>query len=121
MKIDYITIFTDKLEESISFYTNTLGFTITDRVEHPEGVTLVFMTDDEGRAFELVDTGEKVPTVKHSPVALTVTVPCIVQAEKMVDNLGHPKTFGPLTLPSGVSLMHISDPNGVVVNFVQMG
>lgn len=120
MKIDYITIFTDKLEESIAFYTGTLGFTVTDRVESAGSATLVFMKDDAGRSFELVHTGEKLPAVSHSPVALTVTVPCIVAAEKKVDTLGHEKTLGPLTLPNGISLMHISDPNGVIVNFVQL-
>lgn len=120
MQVDYITIFTDKIQESIQFYTQTLGFEVTERVEYPGGATLVFMTDEAGRAFELVHTGEGVPEVSHSPVALTVKVPCIVSAEKKMDELGHPKTFGPLTLPNGISLMHICDPNGVIINFVQM-
>lgn len=120
MNIDYITIFTDKIEESIAFYTGTLGFTVTQRVDDPGGVTLVFMSDDAGRAFELVDTGEKLPAVGHSPVALTIKVPSILEAEKRVETEGHQKTLGPLTLPNGISLMHIADPNGVIINFVQM-
>lgn len=120
MNIDFFTVYTNKIEESIAFYTKTLGLTVKEQYTTPGGVTLVFLCDEKGTTIELVDTGQILPEVQHSPVALTIKIPCMIKTEKMVDELGHEKIFGPLSMPGGITLMHIADPNGVVINFVQM-
>ncbi len=120
MKIDYVTIFTSKVDETITFYTDVMGLELGDRVEMPGDVTLVFLSDGDGVNVELVDMGSEVAFVENSPVALTTIVKSIIDAEEMVDSKGISKSFGPVTTPSGVSLLHIKDPNGVIINFVEM-
>lgn len=121
MKIDFLSIYTDKLEESISFYTNFLGFSLDRRVDAGGNVTLVFLSDGVGSNIELVDRGEPLPKATNCPVAITIKVDSIYDTEKMVLDAGLVMTFGPMKMPSGVSLLHVQDPNGVTVNFVEMG
>lgn len=121
MKIDYLSIYTDKLEETISFYTGFLGFKLGKRVQASEKVTLVFLNDGAETNIELVDQGIPMEEPKNTSFALTIVVDNIEDTEKMVDEASIVKTFGPITMPSGVSLLHIQDPNGITINFVEMG
>ncbi len=121
MKSDFITVYTDRLEESIKFYEDVLGFTLENRVDAGGGVTLVFLSDGHGGNLELIDRGEPLAATQNSPVAITIKVDDIFDTEKMIDAKGVTKTFGPVTMPSGVSLLHVVDPSGVTINFVQMG
>ena len=121
MKIDFITINTSnktKLEESITFYTNVLGFSLDKRVPAGENITLVFLSDGAGGSIELVDGGPSHPNHSDCPIAITITVDSMSDIEKLVEENSLIVTFGPKTMPSGVSLLHVSDPNGVTINFV---
>lgn len=119
MKVDYITIFTSKMDDSIRFYTNVLGFENYRTIETGD-VTLVFLTDGEGTNIELVDNGEQVKSDSGCPVAITSVVPSVKAIEEMLNEKTVPITFGPVTMPSGVTLLHIEDPQGVTINFVEM-
>lgn len=121
MNIDFVTIYTDKLDASIAFYTKTLGLEVIDTIDYEAGATLVFLKAENGVMVELVDTGMEVPYCTQSPVALTVKVDSMIETEKFVSSQGVEKEMGPVTLPNGITLMHIADPNGVIINFVQMG
>ncbi len=121
MKIDFITIYTDKRAESITFYTDVLGFILDKQMDVGGGVALVFLSDGEGGYIELVDRGTPVPKSENCPVAITIKVDDIHKTDRMVEEQGCTKTFGPITLPNGISLLHILDPNGVTINFVEMG
>jgi len=120
MNIDFITIFTEKLNESIDFYTNILGFTVMREADAGKGVKLVFLTDGFGGDIELIDQGLKRPVSQNCPVALTIKVKSIENTTNMVYSKNIEPTFGPATMPSGVKLLHIEDPNGVTINFVEM-
>ncbi len=121
MQINYFSIYTDKLEETIKFYTEFLGFKQERRVQAGEKVTLVFLNDGHGSNIELVDQGIALENPKNSSVALTIVVENIGDIEKIVDDAGYTKSFGPQKMPSGVTLLHILDPNNVTINFVEMG
>ncbi len=54
MNIDFITIFTDKLQESIQFYTDVLDFTIMREADAGNGVKLVFLTDTVPKFYKFM-------------------------------------------------------------------
>lgn len=120
MKIDFFSIYTDKMSETIKFYTEFLGFKHEKTVDAEGGVKLAFLNDGAGGNIELVDRGEPTPESKNCPVAITIIVDSIYEIEKKVLDAGLVMTFGPMKMPSGVSLLHVEDPNGVTINFVEM-
>lgn len=119
MKIDYITIFTSKLNESIQFYTEVLNFENYRTIDTGDA-TLVFLADGFGSNIELVDNGQRLERGSSCPVAITSVVPSVKAIEEMLHEKQVPITFGPITMPSGVTLLHIEDPQGVTINFVEM-
>lgn len=121
MQINYFSIYTDKLEETIKFYTEFLGFNLDKRIQAGEKITLVFLNDGKGGNIELVDQGIPMEDPKNSSVAITIVVDDIKDIEKAADEAGYVKSFGPQEMPSGVTLLHILDPNKVTINFVEMG
>ncbi len=120
MKIDFITIFTDKTKESTQFYQDLLGFTLVNEMKLPDNLVLTFLADEDGTTVELVDSGQTIEKVTNSPVALTIKVENIETALQQVEKANYPIKFGPITLPTGMKMMHILDPNGVIINFIQM-
>ncbi len=120
MNIDFITIFTDKLQESIQFYTDVLGFTVMREADAGNGVKLVFLTDGYGGDIELIDHGLKRPLSQNCPIALTIKLDSIETAVELTETKNIEPIFGPATMPSGVKLLHIEDPNGITINFVVM-
>jgi catechol 2,3-dioxygenase-like lactoylglutathione lyase family enzyme len=42
MNIDFITIFTDKTENSTAFYTDILGFSLEKEIKLPNNLVLTF-------------------------------------------------------------------------------
>lgn len=121
MNINYLSIYTDKMDETIKFYTEFLGFKIERKAQPSEDVTLVFLSDDAGCNLELVDQGMEMTDPLNTSFALTIIVENINEIEKSADEFGCPKTFGPQKMPSGVTLFHVMDPNKVTINFVEMG
>ncbi len=121
MDITYFSIYTSQLDKSIEFYTEVLGFTLSNRVNVGEGGTLAFLTDNRGSVIELVDSGVALPKVTDSPVAVTIKVDDMQEIKELVKSQELRVTMGPVTMPNGITLLHISDPNGITINFVEMG
>ena len=120
MKIDFITIFTDDTEKSTNFYTNILGFKFDNQIKLPNNLLLTFLKDDGGLTVELVNSGEPVEKPTKSPVALTIELEDISTALEIVKKADYPIELEPIILPTGMKMMHILDPNGVIINFIQM-
>ncbi len=121
MNIEYFTIYTSRLDKSIEFYTEILGFTLSNRVEFGEGAALAFLTDSRGSVIELVNCGVDLALVTDSPVAVTIKVDDMQEIEDLVKSQELTVTMGPIKMPNGITLLHISDPNGITINFVEMG
>ncbi len=121
MNIEYFSIYTSRLDKSIKFYTEALGFTLSNRVDLGEGAALAFLTDSSGSVIELVDSGATLSKVTDSPVAVTIKVEDMQEIKELVKSQGLTVTMGPITMPNGITLLHVSDPNGITINFVEMG
>ncbi len=120
MKIDFITIFTNNISESIDFYSDILGFTVTSTVDAGNGVTLVFLTDGNGGNIELIDQGVERPAAQNCPVALTIKVDSIEMAIELTTSKEITPALGPKTMENGIKILHIKDPSGVTINFVEL-
>ncbi len=115
MNSPIITIMTNQLEPSISFYRDVLGFTINSRIELPE-VTLQFM-QHELITVELVARKDSPKLVIGTAIILTFLVDSF---EQILQKLSTTKTEtpSPITLPSGVEMLRFEDPNGIPISFV---
>ncbi len=112
-----VTISTAKLDASMAFYIDLLGFSVCDRIELPSGVRLVFL-NNKGFTIELVagphinggeiGSGAPVLTFMVSDLAEILGKLCDAGIEE-------PKI---ITLPRGEKMMRFNDPNGVVISFV---
>lgn len=120
MNIDFITIGTNKMEESISFYTEVLGFKLLQRFSPRAKVVLAFLEDSRGCKIELMQRGDE-EKVDYSDCQLSLTF--------KVDNIDEVYNYltskeveiisNPFELPSKIKLMQARDPNGLTLGFVE--
>jgi predicted enzyme related to lactoylglutathione lyase len=118
MKIDFITIYTIDIEKSIDFYQRVLDFKVSRRFTPGTGMEIVFMDDQHGQQIEFIKDSKELP-YSGSGLALGFYVQDI---EKTAEHLEKQKVnilYGPLSLPSGVKLLHARDNNGLELGFVE--
>ncbi len=120
-RIDHIEIVTDKLDASVAFYTDVLGFTVgaRDRIGRPDGsaLNLVYLglggTTVELMNWEGVPVGPKAdPESEHLGYRMMA-----VEVEDMKEALAYLKTkgieavWGPV-FRDNYARAEICDPNG---------
>lgn len=121
MKISFITIPTDKLEESIKFYEAVLDFELFKRFSPTDDVEIAFMSDKHEGAVELISRrGQGSVSHKGSSLSIGFEVDDIDEIKQHLEKHNVKITSGPVRLPSAASLLHAEDPNGVKLGFVQM-
>jgi catechol 2,3-dioxygenase-like lactoylglutathione lyase family enzyme len=113
----FLTIPTKKLEESLKFYTTILGFTLTQRLERPDGVVLAFLSKGEFM-LEFVlnpnipagEVGTFAPILSFHVSNLTEILATLAAA-----GIQSPE---PNERPGGVTILGFKDPNGISIHFV---
>jgi len=112
-----VTIPTTRLDESIAFYTDVLGFAVERRLDRPGGVSLVFLVN-EGFVVELVanpnlpagEVGASAPMLTFQVKSHDEITTCLA-----ANGISCPKA---MELPGGISILRFNDPNGVLISFV---
>ncbi len=119
MKLGFTTIITEKLEESITFYTEVLGCIITKKFESNPGTNIAFLEND-GNKIELLQSN-LVPPVDNSKssVSITFLVDNMEETFEFLKEKSVNITVEPMTLPNGLQLCYAKDPNGVNLAFVK--
>ena len=111
-----VTIMTNNLEASKSFYEKVLDFQI-DCEENFPGVTLLFM-HREHFTLELVARKEQLPLNAGNTFILTFVTESFEGIKtKLAQNAIN--DFKEITLPSGVQMLRFLDPSGVTISFVK--
>jgi lactoylglutathione lyase len=117
MQIGFITVHVEDLERTIAFWLEVMGFAVARRFKAGPKVEIAFMDDGGGHQLEFITgTGHKVGGHGFS-IGFDV--------EDMDATVAHLKkhgvalTFGPQTMPSGVTLLSAKDLNGLSLSFVQ--
>lgn len=118
-RIDHIEIVTDKLEPTISFYTEVLGFTVgrRDRISQPAGAVLNIAylglggTTIELMSYEGVPVGPD-PAREHLGYRMmALEVDDMKEALAYLDTKGVKAAWGPV-FRDDYARAEIEDPNG---------
>jgi lactoylglutathione lyase len=118
MNINFVTIPVSSLDETIKFYHEVLDFEVVTRFGAGPQMEIVFMTDKKGSQLEFIQSGSE--KIKHDGlISIGFNVDNIEATEAYLRKHNVNITSAPVTLPSGVKLMHAHDINGVGLGFVQ--
>jgi len=118
MKMGFVTVYTDKMDETVEFYTKVLNFEIQRSFSPRPGMTITFLSDKSGSVLEFIMDSE---TPKYEGRGLSIGF----HVDDMNQTLEHLKkhnveiVFGPIDMPNGVKLLHAKDLNGLELGFVQ--
>ncbi len=113
MTFCWCTVIVKNMDESVKFYQDVLGLTLTNRFQPMPGTELAFF--DAGTAqLELVCNGESPKAVTGDAVSLGFDVPSLDAALKMVQDKGLAVLGGPVEHPT-VKFFFIQDPNGLKI------
>lgn len=77
MIIKFITIHVKNMEKSLTFYKEKLGFVEVRRIDHIEGMLMVFLKDEESGLIELIENSNKSTqdeAIKESVVSFCLSV-----------------------------------------------
>jgi len=118
MNLSFVTIYTDRIQESVDFYTKVMGFKIQRELQPAPGRHIVFLEDERGSTLEFL-TDPKVGNFVGKGISLGFTVEDIEATLKHLKENNVKILSEPISLPSGIKLMSACDLNGVVIGFVQ--
>jgi catechol 2,3-dioxygenase-like lactoylglutathione lyase family enzyme len=113
-----VTVPTERMQDSVRFYTGILGFTVDHRFQRPGGVELTFM-NHRGFIVELaagpnISAGE----IGSGAPLLTFMTDDFIDITARLSSAGIPAPAA-VDLPGGISMLRFRDPNGVVISFVK--
>jgi len=117
MIINFITIQTRDMEQSVDFYRRVLGMQVSRRFSPRPGMEIAFM-DGSHLQVEFIHD-DKTPPFSGSGISLGFYVD---NMEKTVAHLKEHKVeilSGPIVMKNGVKLLQALDCNGVELGFVQ--
>jgi len=118
MRIGFVTVHVQDLERAIAFWRDVMGFSLARRFQAGPAMEIAFVADGAGHQLEFIaGSGQKVGT----GVSIGFDVDDIDAALAHLEKHGVRVTFGPQTMPSGVTLLQAVDPNGLGMTFVQGG
>lgn len=119
MKMVHVTIMTKCLEESVAFYQNCADLSIQmdmrENTEHP----IVFLANEAGdTCIELLGNPDMAYSGNGISIGFATEDICMEHAKK--EELGLKP--GPVISPNPhTQFFFINDPNGVQIQFIQMG
>ncbi len=131
-RIDHIGIMTDNLDQSVEFYTDVLGFSVSSKIEMAEaGLSAVFVEKDGSKIELMKCRGKNVP--EHSegvklkmgegsiPINdhITFSVDDIEATVSQFKEKGVVFHLEPIQLEGGMKLASFKDPNEVLIELVE--
>ncbi len=132
-KIDHIGIMTNDLQQSVEFYTDVLGFSVSRKIEMAEaGLSAVFVEKD-GSTIELMKyQGKNVPN-RSKGAELKIggsSIPINDHISFSVDDIESTVTefkekgvkfdLEPMLLEGGMKIASFKDPNGVLIELIEI-
>ena len=115
MKFLWCTIYVKDLDASLRFYKEIVGLPVTRRFSEP-GAELAFLGDGDTKLEIIQGKGEP-----HSGVGVSIGFLVDNLEEKMTFVNGHgiPVHSGPFAPSARTRFFFVSDPDGVLVQFVE--
>ncbi|MTI71372.1 MAG: VOC family protein [Firmicutes bacterium] len=119
MKFKFNTILVKELSESLKFYTDILNLKTVDKFSPNEGINIVFLKDDDGNKFELIENKmENKSFDRKSIVTLGFDVENLDKTMYFLKQNNIKIAKGPITIPNGRFIV-IEDPNGVGIGLYE--
>ena len=114
IKVQYMTMIVNELEESVSFYRDVLGFKEGYHVDTPDGGAITIMNSNGGASVELI-CNKNFPTGLYS---VGTDVDNLEETIKKLNEAGY-QTTGPV-IPTTVGKMtFVEDPDGVRICLIE--
>ena len=114
IKVQYMTMIVNDLEESVCFYRDVLGFKEGYHVDTPDGGAITIMNSNGGASVELI-CNKNFPTGLYS---VGTDVDNLEETIKKLNEAGY-QTTGPV-IPTTVGKMtFVEDPNGVRICLIE--
>jgi catechol 2,3-dioxygenase-like lactoylglutathione lyase family enzyme len=129
--IDHIGIMTNDLQQSVNFYIDVLGFSVSAKIEMDDAGFSAIFVEKNGSKIELMGYRGAIPK-RSDGIEIKLgggSIPINDHITFSVDDLGATVTelkekgveFGiePIQLEGGMKLASFKDPNGVLIELVE--
>lgn len=119
MNISFVTVYTDRMEESIEFYTKIFSFKVVRSYSPKPGMDITFLEDDNGAVLEFIQE-ESTPKYEGKGISIGFQVNDIRRTYEHLKKHNVVIVNGPIEMPNGVKLMQAIDLNGLELGFVEV-
>lgn len=119
MKLAWVTIYVNNIEESLKFYNEVLGLKVAERFNTPDGTEFLMLGENEESKIELIyspNKGNAKPSEDMS-IGLFVESQEIAMENMKKNNIEIIR--GPIAPNSSVSFFFVNDPNGYEIQLVE--
>ena len=129
--IDHIGIITNNLQQSVEFYTDVLGFSISAKIEMDDAGFSAIFVEKNGSKIELIGYrgiitersegveikmgGSSIPINDH----ITFTVDEIAATVTELKEKGVEFGLEPIQVEGGMKIAFFKDPNGMLIELVE--
>lgn len=118
MNFCWCTITTGNLVESMKFYTEVVGLSLSTRFSPRPGMEIVFLVDEKGNEIELISFGDDAEVVEKKGISIGFEVSSLEDTLALVASKGVAVAEQPVISPV-VKYFFVKDPNGVTIQFVE--
>lgn len=118
MKFCWCTIKVNSMEESLKFYEEIIGLSVSRRFEAGPGMEISFLTDGEVEIELIHDRNHKVIN-NIEGISLGFKVQSIDEMTKYIKEKGLEIESGPIQPNPHTRFFFVKDPNGVSIQFVE--
>lgn len=118
MKFCWCTIAVNNMEDSLKFYQEIVGLSISRRFKAGPGIEISFLRDGETEVELICDPKHKAPGNVEG-ISLGFVVDSVDDMIKSIEEKGLQVDSGPYQPNPHVKFFFVKDPNGVSVQFVE--
>ena len=118
MKFCWCTITVDDMDDSLKFYQEIVGLTISRRFTAGPGMEISFLGEGETK-IELVCNPNHKAMGNSEGISLGFEVKSVDEMIKVIKEKGLEVDSGPFQPNPHIKFFHVKDPNGVSIQFVE--
>lgn len=118
MSICWITIYVNNMAESVKFYTEIMGLTISHRFSPQPGMEITFLNAGSIQ-LELIYDPNNPDISIGKDISIGFQVPSLDAKTEELKGMGIGSIIGPISPTPHISFIYITDPNGLKLQIVE--
>lgn len=118
MKLCWVTISVNNMEESLKFYQNTVGLSLDKRFNAGPGVEIAFLGDGESKV-ELISNGKNEKVNIGQDISIGFDVKSVDEKITELNEKNIQIHSGPFQPNPHTKFFFVTDPNGLKIQFVE--